>query len=177
LLNEPYKCLKKWLNAGWFGDSGDRIAMGSVSIQRLIGATALAGSLMLGGCGSAGGVDLQIDAPILNAVGLNLAGKQADEEDLPERPGLVVPPSTASLPEPGSHTGPAAQSWPVDADQEKKSAAEAKAAARERYCAGEDWGKNNNIDEFDKATGKEQRCPSKLGKALSKSFGGRPAQD
>jgi hypothetical protein len=151
--------------------------MESLSIQRLVGATALAGSLMLGGCGSAGGVDLQIDAPILNAVGLNLAGKQADEEDLPERPGLVVPPSTGSLPEPGARTGAAAQSWPVDADQKKKDAAAAKAEAREKYCSGEDWDKNSNIDEFDKATGRKQRCPSKLGKALSKSFGGRPAQD
>jgi hypothetical protein len=151
--------------------------MEGISIQRLLGAATLAGALTLGGCGAAGGVDLQIDAPILNAVGLNLAGKKADEEDLPERPGLVVPPSTASLPEPGERTGTAAESWPVDADQEKKSAAEAKAAARERYCAGEDWDKNSNISEFDKATGREQRCPSKLGEALNKSFGGRPKED
>lgn len=151
--------------------------MGNVSIQRLLGATALAGSLMLGGCGAAGGVDLQIDAPILNAVGLNLAGKQKDEEDLPERPGLVVPPSTASLPEPGQRTGTATESWPVDADQQKKDAAVAKAEAREKYCAGENWDKNDDIGEFNKATGREQRCPSKLGEALNKSFGGRPEKD
>jgi hypothetical protein len=151
--------------------------MGSISIQRLLGATVLAGSLMLGGCGAAGGVDLQIDAPILNAVGLNLAGKQADDEDLPERPGLVVPPSTASLPEPGQRTGTAAESWPVDADQQKKDAAQAKAEAREKYCSGKDWDKNNNIGEFNKATGREQRCSSKLGEALNKSFGGRPEKD
>ncbi|MEJ2125220.1 MAG: hypothetical protein P8Y67_09505 [Alphaproteobacteria bacterium] len=151
--------------------------MESTSIQRIFGAAALAGAFLLGGCGSAGGVDLQIDAPVLNAVGLNLSGKAKDESDLPERPGLVVPPSTSSLPEPGERTGTAAQSWPVDADNEKKKVAEAKAAAREKYCAEGDWGSKSDISEFEKATGRQQRCPSKLGKALSKSFGGRPAED
>ena len=127
----------------------------------------------LGGCG-AGGVDLEIDAPVLSAVGLNLSSKPKNEEDLPERPGLVIPPSNSNLPQPGDRTA-GAQNWPVDPDQEKKKKAEVDAAAREKYCREGDWGNKGGITEFDKNVGREARCPSKLGDALSKSIGGGEA--
>ena len=137
-------------------------------------AAALA-ALTLGGCET--GYDVVVDAPILNAVGVNLSSKPKAEEDLPERPGLVMPPSNAarSLPQPGDHTAAAAQNWPVDPDQERKKKADADAAAKEKYCADGDWSGKGGITEFEKNTGVAPRCPSKIGDALTKSFGGGPA--
>jgi hypothetical protein len=125
----------------------------------------------LSGCG-AGGVDVQFDAPILEAVGVNLNSKKADEEDLPERAGLVVPPSTATLPPPGEHANAAQQNWPADQDQIKKAEADAKAAERERYCREGNWNGKGGIGEF-----KGPNCQSPLGKAINQQVGGRPAED
>lgn len=139
-----------------------------------IAAALLGGTVALSGCG-AGGVGLEVDAPVLNAVGLNLSNTKKDE-DLPERPGLVVPPSTETLPPPGTHTAsasPGAQNWPDDPDKRKKRETEEKAAAEEKYCKEGRWDDKANITEFNKNVGVEARCPSLLGKALSKSLGGR----
>jgi hypothetical protein len=141
--------------------------------------TALTVGMALGGCGAGGsGVDLDIDAPVLNAVGLNLSAKPKNEEDLPERPGLVMPPSSAAagaLPPPGERSA-ATQNWPVDPDQEKKKKAEVDKAAKEKYCREGDWSGKAGIGEFEKNVGREARCPSKLGEALSKSIGGGEAK-
>ena len=137
-------------------------------------AALLGGSVALSGCG-AGGVGLEVDAPILNAVGINLSSKKKDDEDLPERGGLVMPPSTEALPSPGTQTAAAAQNWPDDPDKRKKREAEEKAAAEEQYCREGRWDTKANISEFDKSVGREARCPSQLGKAISKSVGGGAA--
>ncbi len=131
------------------------------------------GSLALTGCAD-GGIGVELDAPILNAVGLDLGGKKKQDDDLPERTGLVVPPSTDALPPPGTQTAAAAaqQNWPNDPDKRKKRDAEEKAAAEEKYCREGNWDNKANIDEFNKNIGVEPRCQSQLGKALNKSFGG-----
>ncbi len=137
-------------------------------------AALLGGSMALSGC--ADGVGVEVDAPILNAVGLDLGGKKKDDADLPERTGLVVPPSTEALPAPGTQTAASAQqNWPNDPDKNKKRLAEEKAAAEEKYCREGNWDSKANISEFNKNIGVEQRCPSKLGTALSKSLGGGPS--
>jgi len=130
-------------------------------------------ALALGGCG-AGGMDLQVDAPVLDAVGLNLSTKPKNEEDLPERPGLVMPPSTAALPQPGERAANASQNWPADPDQQAKQKAQLDAEAKEKYCREGDWSGKGGITEFEKATDRQARCPSKIGEALSKTMGGRP---
>lgn len=132
----------------------------------------LGSAVGLSGCGAAGGVDVQFDAPILDAVGINLNGKKTNEDDLPERAGLVVPPSTATLPPPGERTAAGQQAWPADPDQMKKAEAEAKAAERERYCREGNWDGKGGINEFD-----GPNCQSTLGKALNKSLGGRSGDD
>jgi hypothetical protein len=137
-------------------------------------AALLAGSMALSGCAD-GGVGVEIDAPILNAVGLDLGGKKKEDADLPERTGLVVPPSTEALPPPGTQTAAARQNWPNDPDKNKKRLAEEKAAAEEKYCREGNWDGKANISEFNKNIGVEQRCPSKLGTALTKSLGGGPS--
>jgi hypothetical protein len=132
---------------------------------------AMAVCLALGGCGSAGGIDLDIDAPALDAIGLNLSSKPKQEAELPERPGIIIPPSTAALPKPGERTAAAGtQNWPVDPDLQKKQKADAETAAREKYCREGDWSGKGGIIEFDKATGREPRCPSKLGESISKNI-------
>ena len=141
-------------------------------------AALLGGALMLGGCGGAG-IDLDINAPILEAAGVSLTAKKKDDENLPERTGLVLPPSTDKLPEPGKRTAAAEQSWPQDPDQIKKQKAEEAAAAEEEYCRQGKWAEKSNITEFEKDTGVQARCASKLGKAISKSLGSgsAPAQN
>lgn len=136
----------------------------------------LAAALPFGGCGL-NGTDVEINAPILNAVGVNLSSKPKSEEDLPDRPGLVMPPpgATGRLPQPGERTAAAQQNWPADPDQTKKQKAEADAAAREKYCRDGDWSGKGGISEYEKNVGNEARCPSKLGEAISKSLGGGPA--
>lgn len=72
-----------------------------VSRSRLIaGAVALGASLLAAGCGSG---DVELNGKVFDAMGVSSATqKKADEAKLTPRTGLVVPPSTGSLPEPGS---------------------------------------------------------------------------
>jgi len=144
------------------------------SIRSGMTAAALTAALALAGCGI-GGTDLVVDAPVLDAVGLNLSSKPKVEEDLPERPGLVVPPSVAGLPKPGERSQ-AAQNWPADPDEQKKKKAELEVEAKEKYCREGDWSDKAGIREFEKNTGREARCSSKVGEALSKSIGGGEAK-
>jgi hypothetical protein len=139
-------------------------------------ASVMVAGLALGGC-ETGGLDLQVDAPVLDAVGLNLSSKPKKETDLPERPGLVMPPSNAAmtLPEPGERTSANSQNWPADPDLLKKQKEEEETAAREKYCREGDWSGKGGITEFEKNTGRQARCSSKIGDAISKSVGGGAA--
>lgn len=129
-------------------------------------------SVGVSGCGAG---DVYIDAPALEAVGINLNEKEP-EADVPERSGLVMPPSTNKLPAPDETTTASApaKDWPVDAEVEKKRKEKAEAAAREEYCKNGKW-EGGNIDEFEKNIGNEQRCQSGFLQAISKAVGGGPA--
>ncbi|HKJ62116.1 MAG TPA: hypothetical protein VKA94_08995 [Hyphomicrobiales bacterium] len=132
-------------------------------------------SFSIAGCG---GGDVYYDAPALEAVGINLNAKEPDA-DLPERSGIVLPPSTDKLPKPGETTTASAapaQNWPVDPEVEKKRKEEAETAAREEYCKNGKWD-GGNIDEFEKNVGKEQRCQSGFFEAVNKAIGGGPADE
>ncbi|MBX2805822.1 MAG: hypothetical protein KTR19_07615 [Hyphomicrobiales bacterium] len=130
-------------------------------------------SVGIAGCGS----DVYFDAPALEAVGIDLNNRQV-EEDVPERAGLVLPPSTDKLPVPGSKVtaSTSAQDWPEDPDVSKKRKAEAEAAAREEYCKNGNWD-DGNIDEFEKNAGDEYRCQSGLVEAITKAVSGGPSDD
>jgi hypothetical protein len=124
---------------------------------------------MLTGCA---GTDVEIDAPILEAAGINLTSKPPPEPDLEEKPPLVVPPSTASLPKPGERQVAAAeQQWPEDPDKIAKRKEEQAKKEREEYCREGDWSGEAGIEEFRKNMGEEQRCPSQIGEALSEALG------
>lgn len=143
-------------------------------IKNLIRCVMLPAALSVGivGCGAG---DVYIDAPALEAVGINLNEKESEAE-VPERAGIVMPPSTDKLPKPGENTTAAvsANNWPTDPDAEKKRKEEAEAAAREEYCKNGQWD-DGNIDEFEKNVGNENRCQSGFIEAISKAFGGGPA--
>jgi len=138
----------------------------------LIAAAGLAGALS--GCA---GADVQIDAPILEAAGINLVSKPPPEPNLEEKPPLVVPPDTQRLPKPGERQVAAAQEeWPEDPDIIAAKKAETAEKERERYCREGDWSGEGGIEEFRKTLGQEQRCPSQLGKSISEALGGGEAK-
>ncbi len=114
---------------------------------------------MLSGCA---GTDVEINAPILEAAGINLMGKKKEEPDLPDRPGIVVPPTT-NLPEPGPRQVAAApnEAWPQDSDQIRKAKDLEAERQAEEYCRQGDWSGRGGIDEFNKSTGAAQRCRAK----------------
>ncbi len=130
-------------------------------------------AILLAGCA---GADVQINAPILEAAGINLVSKPPPEPDLEDKPPLVVPPSTESLPEPGERqVATVEQEWPEDPDLIAARQAEQAEAERERYCRQGDWSGDGGIEEFDKNMGREQRCPSQLGETLGEALGGSSA--
>jgi hypothetical protein len=143
------------------------------SLQRNLAFAAILGAgLGMGGCNS---VDLEVNAPILEAAGINLTSKKV-EENVPERAGIVMPPSTDQLPPPGQQVAAAGQrQWPQDPDKLKAQKEKEKVEAEEKYCREGDWSDKAGIGEFDKNIGVEPRCPSKLGKAISKQLGGGEA--
>lgn len=127
------------------------------------------GSALLAGCGAG---DVEINAPILESVGITTKGKKEREPDLPQRAALVVPPSS-DLPPPGERTQVAAsQAWVNDPDQQAKAKAKEDEAAQKAYCANGEWNrvKDGGIDGWNKTVGGQQRCQSSLGEALNKSF-------
>jgi len=120
---------------------------------------------------SCSGTDVQIDAPILEAAGINLTSKPQPEPDLEEKPPLVVPPSVDRLPQPGERQVAATdEQWPEDPDVIAERKAEQAAKERERYCREGDWSDDANIEEFRKAIGREERCPSQLGESVNQAL-------
>ncbi len=111
------------------------------------------------GFGCAEGMELDINAPLLEAAGINLSSKKAVEPDLPDRPGIVMPPVRDRLPEPGERALAAGgQAWPNDPDQQKKLVAAEAAEKEKKYCREGDWSGKGGITEFNKSVGIEQRC-------------------
>lgn len=95
-----------------------RIRSSKIVLVAFVGAL----SFVLTACA---GYDLEVDAPILNQVGLTTAKKAAP--DIKERSPLIVPP-TAQLPTPGSRADtPEDLNWPDDPDLRAKKIAALKA--------------------------------------------------
>jgi hypothetical protein len=133
-------------------------------------ASALAVACLLAGCA---GTDIEIDAPILEAAGINLNSKPPPEPDLEERPPLVLPPDTQRLPEPGTRTAAVDQQvWPDDPDQRAKREAELAEQQRREYCERGDWSGQGNIEEFNRSIGRQERCQTTLGEAFSRGLAG-----
>jgi hypothetical protein len=104
--------------------------------RSMVAVLAFALALPVAGCS---GYDVELKGGIFESLGVagNLGKKEGDAK-LKARPGLVVPPSTASLPKPGSAPNQVAsapgQSWPVDPEQKKAADKQARIAAHEAFC-------------------------------------------
>jgi hypothetical protein len=116
-------------------------------------------------CGAIGETDVEVNAPLLNAAGVNiketLMGKRAPEPNLQERAPLVMPPTNAALPVPGQSQVASAQNprWPADSDEAKKLAAKEAAAKHDDYCKNGEWkDEKGNIDTFRKNVNQDDRC-------------------
>jgi hypothetical protein len=107
--------------------------------SRICVAFALA-AVGLGGCA---GYDVELQGGLFDLVGLNEIGKRKAEPQMRKRNGLVVPPTTASLPVPGSAAPqPEAvaafsgqESWPVDPDKSKAQQNAEMVARHKAFCA------------------------------------------
>ena len=109
-------------------------------------ASAITSAALLGGCADG----IEINSPLLDAVGLSTAALSRKEEPkLQPRAPLVMPPSTQRLPEPGQAepvaTAAVDPSWPKDKDAERRATAKDKAARQAEYCRDGSW-KEKSMD-------------------------------
>ena len=108
--------------------------------------------------------DVELNGKLFDAMGVSSNSVAASKVDpkVPQRAPLVVPPSTASLPPPGSGTAvvaaaPQDQAWPTDPDQQQAAALAAKQAEQKQYC--EEGQLKGNSDDFDDSNkSKYTRC-------------------
>jgi hypothetical protein len=108
--------------------------------------------------------DVELNGKLFDAMGVSSSSQAASkvEPKVPQRSTLVVPPSTASLPAPGSGTAVVAaasedEAWPTDPDQQAEAALAAKQAEQKQYC--EEGRLQGNADDFDETKkSKYSRC-------------------
>lgn len=115
-------------------------------------------ALFLGGCGGFDGV--QLNGKVFDAMGLNSTSSTSDPK-LAQRTGLVVPPNTGALPEPGSR--PDAEAPDVAALQDPDKTQKVSQAEKERqqaeYCkVNYEMAKARGDDNADLATGPLGPC-------------------
>ncbi len=95
-------------------------------------------SLVVSGCGFG---DVEFNGAIFEAMGLNNNGPR-EEPKLPPRAGIVLPPDTEQLPEPGSTqvaAPPPGEAWPVDPEERKVAAAEELERQHQEFCREALW--------------------------------------
>ena len=106
--------------------------MGWASTLRAICASAL---LCAGLTGCSDGIE--VNSKLFSAIGSNISAGSHKEPQLVDRPGLVVPPKMAALPEPGSGDAVAAQvsaQFPQGPEQTAAAAAAAKQKQEDDAC-------------------------------------------
>ena len=101
----------------------------------MVCACALAVTTVLAGCGSG---DVELNGKIFDAMGVSAATqKKGGDPQLAARNGLVMPPSTGSLPEPGSGRAPEAEAdiaFINDPDRKKSIDRSELARRQAEYC-------------------------------------------
>lgn len=110
------------------------------SATKRVVAVALSLGLAVSVAGCAG-TDIEFNGGIFDAVGLSSIGKKKTEPQLVNRTGIVVPPTTASLPVPGSGqtnngqpVGVAGAQWPVDQEADKEAKKTALQQQHDAFC-------------------------------------------
>lgn len=123
--------------------------------------TTAGAALLLAACGTD---DVQLNGKIFDAMGVSSKSQSEAkvEPKVPQRAPLVIPPTTASLPAPGTGAAvvaaaPQDQAWPTDPDQQQQAALAAKQAEQKEFC--EEGKLTGNIDDFDEGRkSKYTRC-------------------
>ena len=98
---------------------------------------AFAAVIALGGCS---GYDVELQGGVFDALGVsgNVNGKKSKEPKLANRPGIVVPPSTASLPQPGGRppvvVASNGEAFPVNPEEARKLKADARIRKHAEFC-------------------------------------------
>jgi hypothetical protein len=104
-------------------------------------ASAIIGALALGGC-SAG--DVELNGAVFDYLGVSSKTQASKAQPrLGPRAGLVVPPNTEKLPEPGSGVEtasvPSADQWPTDPDEARKNQANELERKHAAFCQDALW--------------------------------------
>ena len=119
----------------------------------------------LSGCS---GYDVELQGGIFDALGVSgSTNSEAGEPKVARRNGLIIPPDTQKLPEPGSGNNAVtanAQSWPVDPEKAKKAKIAYKEKRLAKYCDERDWWLRSKPEEFNEATRNGELCLSPIAK-------------
>lgn len=90
---------------------------------------------MLSACS---GYDVELQGGLFEAAGLSNISKKREEPKLTDRPGIVMPPHTASLPQPGAvptqNVAANGEAFPVDPEESKKTQTAALIAQHKAFC-------------------------------------------
>ena len=97
--------------------------MGQIQKRLTMMASAMSLGLLLSACS---GTDVELKGGVFDLLGVSGSGQKRAEPKMKNRPGIVVPPSTASLPKPGAapqQTALAAngEAFPVNPEEAKES--------------------------------------------------------
>lgn len=91
------------------------------AMRQLILACLLVAGVSVGGCS---GTDVELKGGVFDALGVNDITAKRTEPKMENRAGLVIPPSTASLPAPGSQPQPQVaangEAFPVNPEDSKR---------------------------------------------------------
>lgn len=119
------------------------MSIGRLSVRATLVMATIAAASSLGGCSGGDGVEL--NGRIFDAMGISTSalGANRSEPQLAPRAPLVMPPTTARLPDPNAVPAPpevaADQSWPADKDQQRVASAVDKKRQQDDYCRKGNW--------------------------------------
>ena len=104
-------------------------------MRQVVLAGMMAVGITLGGCS---GYDVELRGGVFDALGVSNLNAKREEPEMNNRPGLVIPPTTASLPAPGSvlQAGVAAngEAFPVNPEDLKKTNTAQMIAQHKQFC-------------------------------------------
>jgi hypothetical protein len=84
------------------------------------------------------GTDVELKGGVFDAMGISNLNSKSVEPQLANRPGIVIPPSTASLPKPGAPPAPVAadngEAFPVNQEDARKARAVETVQRHRAFC-------------------------------------------
>lgn len=132
-----------------------------------LAASAMMASLALSGCGFG---DIEFKGGVFEAMGLANNGGGRAEPKIAPRSGIVLPPDSEKLPEPGATqvAAPAPdEAWPVDPEERKLAAAEELDRQHEEFCREAMWRARAAGGDEAQVTGPKGSCNPSLLRSLT----------